>query len=301
MENLEKLVNDPEAMEIIASKESSMWAFMYNTDAFAAMIGSEIAMEKVAASETAVNVIVQAITDAANTEAVLTGIKEHLTGIEGSLPGIPDGTLINQEVAETRQRVDSCVVSLKKATSKADVLISGISALFLTDTSCKALASSPAASATIANNQTCINALFNYRATTYKYIGAGYEMGKALANSSLKKTAQSSTTTENIEIGYGLPYNANNWRVNFACNKFIALTASHSRLNNTTAYISSRYHFDGKVFAAGDKKILNSVGNVNILNFYKVAEGNNAFNSYINYSGNSSQHYFAVNYIPVTN
>lgn len=301
MENLEKLVNDPEAMDIIASKESSMWAFMYSLDAFAALINSKIAMEKVAASETAVNVIIQAITDVANTEAVLTGIKEHLASVEGSLPGIPDGALKNQEVTETRRRVDSCVASLKKATSKADVLISSISALFLTDTSCKALASSPAASAAIANNQTCINALFNYRATTYKYIGVGYEMGKALENSSLKKTVQSSTTTENIEAGYGLPYNANGWRVNFNCNKFIALTASHSRANGTTAYITSSYHFDGKVFAAGSKQILNSAGNVNIFNFYEVAAGNRAFSSLINYSGNPGQHYFAVNYIPVTN
>lgn len=160
MENLEKLVNDPEAMEIIASKESSMWAFMYSLDAFAALINSEIAMEKVAASETAVNVIIQAITDVANTEAVLTGIKEHLASVGGSLPGIPDGALKNQEVAETRQRIDSCVASLKKVTSRADVLIKSINTLLNNAEKMQILLSNEAVFVSLLSNPDVVNAIY---------------------------------------------------------------------------------------------------------------------------------------------
>lgn len=139
MENLEKLVNDPEAMEIIASKESSMWAFMYNTDAFAALINSETAMEKVAVSETAVKVITQSIADAANAETVLTDIKEHLTGIEGSLPNIPDNEKVTEEVAEAKYKVDTTISSLHKVTCQTDVLVNNIDALLNNDTAIRAI------------------------------------------------------------------------------------------------------------------------------------------------------------------
>lgn len=160
MKNLEKLANDPEAMEIIASKESSMRAFMYNAEAFAALINSEIAMGKVAASETAVNAIIRAITDTANAETVLTGIKERLTGIEESLPSIPDSENATQVVAETGKKISCALSAIKKITSKTDNLVNNINFLLTSEEKMTALLSNETVFVSLLSNPDVVNAIY---------------------------------------------------------------------------------------------------------------------------------------------
>lgn len=299
MKNLEKLVNDLEAMEIIASKESSVRAFIYNIDAFAALCKNEAALNIFMSSETAMNILVDSMEKVVKIENVFVGFKKNLAEIETNLPLVTDEPVVNG-IIETRRNVEKSLEKLNSITDMADTLVINMQSLFGNENYFKVLASNANASTAIANNQTCINLLCDYRATTYKYIGADYEMGKALANSTLKRTIQFGDLSETMRIGYGRLIGSSTSLINMPCNKFIALIASHSRITATRAWFDSWYHFDGKVFTPGYKRVSESIGNINIFNFYEVAAGEIVFSSYMNYTQNAT-HYVTVGYIPVTN
>lgn len=244
------------------------------------------------------NVLVDSVEKTVRIENVFVGFKKNLEEIETNLPLVTDEPVVDG-IIETRRNVEKSLEKLNSITDMADTLVINMQSLFGDENYFKVLASNANASMAIANNQTCINLLYDYRATTYKYIGADYEMGKALANSSLKKTIQRSDLNVWITIGYGRPVGSATNIINMPCNKFIALTANHSGYNGREERFSSCYHFDGKVFTAGYKNLSNSAGNINIFNFYEAVAGNTVFESYIYLEGNN-MHHAAVDYIPVT-
>lgn len=169
MENLEKLVNDPEAMEIIASKESSMWAFMYNTDAFAALINSETAMEKVAASETAVNVIIQGMTDTVNTSSALQVAKDDLESLQSSVLLLNNKIAIDK-ISKCISIVNDTAQTLDKVVLNADVVINNINTMM----------DSPVAMDTLLSNQSVVNSIFDNPKSRAAIAGKIQSGGKAL-------------------------------------------------------------------------------------------------------------------------
>lgn len=129
----------------IANSAPSMTAICYNTDGFAAMIASETAMTIVANSETAVNAIVEGITNAANSEGVLDGIKGNLTSIGEALPSIANTETVIAEVADVKENISGVVTSLQKVISQTDVLVNNIDALFSNETAMNAFVASETA------------------------------------------------------------------------------------------------------------------------------------------------------------
>lgn len=129
----------------IANSAPSMTAICYNTDGFAAMIASETAMTIVANSETAVNAIIEGITNAVNSEGVLDGIKGKLTSIGEALPSIANTETVIAEVADVKENISGVVTSLQKVISQTDVLVNNIDALFSNETAMNAFVASETA------------------------------------------------------------------------------------------------------------------------------------------------------------
>ena len=136
---LETFFANESVCNAIANSAPSMTAICYNTDGFAAMIASETAMSIVSNTETSINVIIDGITNAANSESVLDGIKGNLSSIEETLPSIANTETVIAEVADVKENISGVVTSLQKATSQTDVLIANIDALLVSESAMRAI------------------------------------------------------------------------------------------------------------------------------------------------------------------
>ena len=153
------------AVSIMASKKASMEAICYTIEPFAAMISSETAMNIVAASEIAIDVIIDGITNATNSEAVLSNIKGNLTSIEESLPSIVNTETVVAEILNVKESIISVIAALQKVNSQADILITNMDALITSETAMAAIISSESAISSCLNSSPVRNAFYNHANT----------------------------------------------------------------------------------------------------------------------------------------
>lgn len=137
----------------IVESAQAMKAMLYSIDGFEAMLNSEIAMEKVADNETAVNLIIQAITDVANSSTALSNIKSVLPGISTNLESIPETEPMIEDVNNAVEIISDTLEELDKVLNKTDILAKNVDALF----------NSSVAMTAICNNTTAINKIANNR------------------------------------------------------------------------------------------------------------------------------------------
>lgn len=162
-EKLTTFFENETVCDTIASSKSAMEAIVYSIDGFSAMASSTVAMGKVANNQTAVDVIIEGFENAANSDAVLTGIKENLESIVTSLPNIASSENVIEEVKNTKEAVNTCVDELSKINNLSDILISNIGSLVNSDTAMTAITTSP----------TCIKSIV--KATPNAQIGSLYK------------------------------------------------------------------------------------------------------------------------------
>lgn len=183
-EQLDTFFANESVCTAIANSAPSMTAICYNIDGFAAMIASETAMNIVAASEVAVDVIIEGINNATNSETVLDGIKSDLTSIEDALPTIANTETVIAEVADVKENISDVVTSLQKVTSQTDILIANIDALLTNESMLS----------TILASRTIRMSLYNNAETMEKVIASNPTFISAMRNSANYKVVSCATT-----------------------------------------------------------------------------------------------------------
>ncbi len=151
--------NNRSAVTILAGKSESIKAICYHPTAFTAMINNNSTNSIVFGSETAVNVIVQAITDSAAAEGVLDGIKANLSSVQTAAASLPSGEISIAAVVETKKKIDDTLAILSGRNAIADTLVSNINALTASGTAMNAIAASSTAMNAIAASATAMNKL----------------------------------------------------------------------------------------------------------------------------------------------
>ena len=151
-DKLTTFMDNEYVFSVVASKTESMIAITYMTAPFAAMIASETAMNIVANSDVAMSVIVDSLSNVANSENVLDTIKKNLSSIESSLPSIANSDTNIEEVADVKTHISDVILSLQKTTTQTDILISNITNLFSSTTAMTAIVNNSSVLTAIANN-----------------------------------------------------------------------------------------------------------------------------------------------------
>ena len=159
-DKLATFMDTESVFSIVASKAESMIAITYMTAPFAAMIASETAMNIVVNSDIAIDVIVDSMTNVANSENVLSTIKANLTSIEDSLPSIANSETNISEVVNVKEHIAEVILSLQKTTSQTDILIANITALISNASAFSIIANNETAR-TVINNSSEIGALIS--------------------------------------------------------------------------------------------------------------------------------------------
>ena len=154
---LDTFFSNESVCSTIANNTSSMIAICYSIAGFSAMINSKTAMEKVAASDIAIKVIIDAITNITSSESVLNGIKGNMTSIEESLPNIANTEMAISEISSVKENISDVITSLHKVTSQTDILITNIHSLISDDVAMSSIISSKPAMDAIAINEEAMN------------------------------------------------------------------------------------------------------------------------------------------------
>lgn len=276
----------------MVGKEESIKAVLYNTEAFVMLCENETAFKILTSSETAVNCLVKHIQKATKIENVIGDFKADLEDIETKLPALTDEPVADI-VSDTQNKVSETLEKLKDINSNTDILLNSINALFNSEACLKNLASNTTVSMAIANNQDCINALYDHRVTTYKYITQEWELGKALLNSNLKKNVSARYNSQYLYISTGFGSDLRYAYINTP--KIILLTTRYSMIKPTEGcYINAYNLYNGTDFAT--KKISNATGSFNIGGF---CNGNNR-TIFESFSPWEEGHNLSAVYIPVT-
>lgn len=160
-EKLDSFFANENCCDKVVESAQAMKAMLYSIDGFEAMLNSEICMEKVADNETAVDLIIQAITDVANSSTALGNIKSVLPGISTNLESIPDTEPVIESVENTVDAIVDTLNELGKVLNKADVLANNVDALFNSSIAMNAICLNTSAITKIANNKLVLNKMVN--------------------------------------------------------------------------------------------------------------------------------------------
>ena len=155
-EKLEYFFSNAAFCKIVMDKEPAMKAICYNLNAFATVIASETAMNAVANSSAAINVINAEIENIAKTQAVLDQIKAELGVIEELLPEIEDTAENVRQVQSTRTTITNCNVDIDSVIKKSDILIKNIDELINSEDFIALIVESPSAMDAIGNSDKAI-------------------------------------------------------------------------------------------------------------------------------------------------
>ena len=163
-------MNNEAVVQVLANNRESMVATTFMLEPFAAMIASEVAMNSVANSDVAVEVIIDGITNVANSEVVLDGIDINLEEIKNALPNIANTEIIISEVGEAKDLVTEVADKLGTISSQTHTLISNIHDLVNSSTAINAILASSTAINAILASETAMNVVYGSSTFIAKYM-----------------------------------------------------------------------------------------------------------------------------------
>lgn len=183
-------MNNEAVVQVLANNRESMVATTFMLEPFAAMIASEVAMNAVANSDVAIEVIMEAITNVTNSEKVISDIDANISVVEEKLPEIADTENMTTEVTELREHISEVTTKLATVSSQTHILIDNIHSIAQSETAMNAIALSTKAVSAIGENASIeqmnfladspafVNAIYSHIDTAATIIG-DYDMPSA--------------------------------------------------------------------------------------------------------------------------